>query len=89
MLRRCMPTSWESVAPVDTPAPVTQLNFPFNLRFSMAGWNLLFLDGRDTPRPPMATEQLQRGEYLTNTLEHCGACHTPRNPLMAEIKDED
>ncbi|MES2869083.1 MAG: cytochrome c [Pseudomonadota bacterium] len=78
----------KSVAPVDTPAPVTQLNFPFNLRFSMAGWNLLFLDSRDTPRPPMATEQLQRGEYLTNTLEHCGACHTPRNPLMAEIKDK-
>jgi mono/diheme cytochrome c family protein len=70
----------------DTPAPQTQLAFPFNLRFSMIGWNLLFLDSRTTAQPQQADAQLQRGEYLTNTLEHCGACHTPRNPLMAEIK---
>jgi mono/diheme cytochrome c family protein len=76
------------VKPVDTPGPVTALNFPFNLRFSMIGWNLLFLDSRDSPAPVVSSAQLQRGEYLTNTLEHCGACHTPRNPLMAEIKDQ-
>jgi mono/diheme cytochrome c family protein len=74
-----------SVEPVDVPAPKTALAFPFNLRFSMIGWNLLFLDNPTTLRAPLATPQIQRGEYLTNTLEHCGACHTPRNPLMAEI----
>lgn len=74
-----------AVEPVDTPAPRTALAFPFNLRFSMIGWNLLFLDNPTTYRAPLATAQIQRGEYLTNTLEHCGACHTPRNPLMAEI----
>jgi mono/diheme cytochrome c family protein len=77
-----------SVEPVDTPAPPTQLAFPFNIRLSMIGWNLLFLDSREGPVAPQANAQLQRGEYLTNTLEHCGACHTPRNPLMAEIKSK-
>lgn len=80
------------VSAVDEPAPATQLNFPFNLRQSMIGWNLLFLDSR-VGAPPVAhgtsaDAQLRRGEYLTNTLEHCGACHTPRNPLMAEIKSQ-
>jgi mono/diheme cytochrome c family protein len=74
-----------AVVPVDVPAPKTALAFPFNLRFSMIGWNLLFLDNPTTPRAALATPLIQRGEYLTNTLEHCGACHTPRNPLMAEI----
>jgi mono/diheme cytochrome c family protein len=73
------------VAPVDVRAPETALAFPFNLRFSMIGWNLLFLDNPESPRAKGATPEIQRGEYLTNTLEHCGACHTPRNPLMAEI----
>ena len=77
-----------AVKPVDQPGPITALNFPFNLRFSMIGWNLLFLDSRDSPAPVVSSAQLQRGEYLTNTLEHCGACHTPRNPLMAEIKSK-
>jgi len=77
-----------SVAPIDTPAPTTALNFPFNIRLSMAGWNLLFLDNRTTRAAPLPTPELVRGEYLTNTLEHCGACHTPRNPLMAEIKGQ-
>ncbi|MGI4839078.1 MAG: c-type cytochrome [Janthinobacterium lividum] len=81
-----------AVKPVDVPAQVTALNFPFNLRFSMVGWNLLFLDSRDTSKTAASVAasdaQLQRGEYLTNTLEHCGACHTPRNPLMAEIKSK-
>jgi mono/diheme cytochrome c family protein len=77
-----------AVKPVDQPGPVTALNFPFNLRFSMIGWNLLFLDSRDSAAPVASSAQLQRGEYLTNTLEHCGACHTPRNPLMAEIKSK-
>ncbi|WP_249672083.1 cytochrome c [Pseudomonas abieticivorans] len=78
-----------SVKADDTPAPTTALAFPFNLRFSMIGWNLLFLDSRTAVRPQQTNTQLQRGEYLTNTLEHCGACHTPRNPLMAEIKGKE
>ena len=36
----------KGVAPVDQPAPVTRLPFPFSVRASMLGWNLLFLDNR-------------------------------------------
>lgn len=72
----------KGVAPVDTPAPKTTLPFPFNIRASMAGWNLLF--GKD-PLPevtgPLNTQQ-QRGEYLANGLAHCATCHTPRNAAM-------
>lgn len=38
------------VKPVDQKNTLTDLPFPFNLRFSMAAWNLLFLkDGRFAP----------------------------------------
>jgi mono/diheme cytochrome c family protein len=73
------------VAPVDEAPPQTMLPFPFDLRLAMVAWNLLFLDDRrfvpDTTRSP----EWNRGAYLTGVLEHCGACHTPRNLLMAEI----
>ncbi|MFQ5854321.1 MAG: c-type cytochrome [Anaerolineae bacterium] len=33
------------------------------------------------PPPAVApTEGVARGEYLVNTISHCGDCHTPRNP---------
>ena len=46
----------KGVAPVDEPAPVTRLPFPFSVRASMLGWNLLFLDNRRyTPDPSRAS----------------------------------
>jgi fructose 5-dehydrogenase cytochrome subunit len=74
----------QGVKPVDTVAPPTTLPFPFNMRASMMGWNLLFLkDQRFVPQSGQ-TQQITRGDYLTNALAHCSACHTPRNALMAE-----
>ncbi|WZB62362.1 cytochrome c [Achromobacter xylosoxidans] len=74
----------KGVAPVDEPAPVTRLPFPFSVRASMLGWNLLFLDNRRYTPDPSKSEQINRGAYLANALAHCGSCHTPRNALMAE-----
>ena len=74
----------KGVAPVDQPAPVTRLPFPFSVRASMLGWNLLFLDNRRYTPDPSKSEQINRGAYLANALAHCGSCHTPRNALMAE-----
>ncbi|CAN5565459.1 cytochrome c [soil metagenome] len=72
------------VAPVDQRAPETALPFPFNLRFSMAVWNALFLkDERFVPDTSKSAEWNQ-GAYLAGALAHCSACHTPRNALMAE-----
>ena len=73
-----------SVPAVDEQPPITQLPFPFNLRMSMSIWNTLFLSAtRFTPDPHRSVEW-NRGAYLVEALEHCGACHTPRNALMAE-----
>ncbi|WP_417420704.1 c-type cytochrome [Halomonas sp.] len=74
------------VEPVDEPTPETSLPFPFNLRFSMAAWNFLFLDDAYTYDPEQS-EALNYGRYLVDTLGHCGSCHTPRNALMGESSD--
>lgn len=72
------------VKPVDQAAPQTALPFPFNLRFSMAVWNALYLkDQRFVPDTTKAPEW-NHGAYLVNALAHCSTCHTPRNALMAE-----
>ncbi|MGJ7918527.1 c-type cytochrome [Massilia sp. LXY-6] len=73
------------VAPVDTrPAQHTALPFPFNIRGSMALWNAMFLDTKPFAADPAKSADINRGAYLVRGLGHCGACHTPRNSLMAE-----
>jgi mono/diheme cytochrome c family protein len=75
----------QAVPAVDAaPAQHTALHFPFNIRKSMAGWNLLFLDPAPFVADPAKSAQWNRGAYLTRGLAHCGACHTPRNVMMAE-----
>ncbi len=72
------------VAPVDASPPRTRLPFPFDIRASMAVWNLLFLS-RAPFRPDSGKgQEWNRGAYLVRGLAHCGACHSPRNLLMAE-----
>ncbi|MDB5933255.1 MAG: putative cytochrome c [Massilia sp.] len=66
------------------PAHSTTLHFPFNIRSSMAAWNLLFLDRAPFLADPAKSIEWNRGAYLARGLAHCGACHTPRNVMMAE-----
>jgi mono/diheme cytochrome c family protein len=73
--------------PVHAPARANQLRFPFNQRYVIAGWKLLFLR-HDTYRPDSnKSAEWNRGAYLVEGLAHCGACHTPRNALGAERAD--
>lgn len=73
------------VAAVDAaPAQATDLPFPFNIRLSMAGWNLLFLDKKPFVVDTAKSMEWNRGAYLAQGLAHCTTCHTPRNALMAE-----
>lgn len=74
----------KEVEPVDTAPAATDLPFPFNIRFSMAAWNLLFLDKKVYEPIPDKGEVWNRGAYLAQGLTHCSTCHTPRNMLMAE-----
>ncbi len=74
-----------AVAPVDTPAKPTDLPFPFNIRFSMAAWNLLFLDDKVFVPDSSKDAEWNRGAYLVQGLTHCSTCHSPRNLMMAEV----
>ncbi|WP_245546407.1 c-type cytochrome [Frateuria aurantia] len=71
------------VKPVEAPAPETRLPFPFNIRASMLGWNLLNLSSKRFTPDPSKPADWNRGKYLVDDLAHCSECHTPRNALMA------
>jgi nicotinate dehydrogenase subunit B len=62
-------------------APETKLPFPFNSRPLMAAWNALYL----RPARAVGGDGGNRGAYLVESLGHCGACHSPRNRLGAEM----
>lgn len=79
----------QGVPPVDVQPEKTALPFPFNLRFSMAAWNLLFLDSKPFQPNAVQSAQWNRGAYLVQGLTHCSTCHTPRNLLMAEQHDKN
>lgn len=71
-----------TLAPVDHKVVVNQLPFPYNIRPLMIGWNLLFFpDNGDFKPDPTRSAQWNRGAYLVRGLEHCAACHTPKNAL--------
>lgn len=72
------------VSPIDVAPAPTRLPFPFNIRLSMAAWNLLFLDSKPFAPDPNQSDVWNRGAYLVRGLAHCSTCHTPRNMLMAE-----
>lgn len=58
----------------------------FSQRWAMRIWNALFFEpGRFVPDEKLSPEW-NRGAYLVEGLAHCGACHTPRNLWMAEIR---
>lgn len=74
--------------PVRVQTPPNRLPFPFNLRPLLAGWKLLYLDRAAFESSTQQSPEWNRGAYLVEGLAHCGACHTPRNRLGAEKKDE-
>ncbi len=73
-------------APASGKAPDNELRFPYNLRPLIAGWKALYF--REARYQPDASKSAQwnRGAYLVAGLGHCGACHTPRDRLGAELK---
>jgi mono/diheme cytochrome c family protein len=68
-----------SLPPVHAPAHPNSLIFPFNQRWAMALWNLVFLDAHRFRADPKLSDRQNRGAYLATALGHCGECHTPRN----------
>jgi fructose 5-dehydrogenase cytochrome subunit len=68
----------------EPPAKSTSLPFPYNLRFSMAFWNALFLEPKPFTPDPSKSPQWNRGKYLVEGATHCGECHTPRGFFMQQ-----
>jgi mono/diheme cytochrome c family protein len=72
-----------SLKPVQYEPPPDHLAFPYDQRFLLRFWNVLFNPGQrfqpNSDRPP----QWNRGAYLIEALGHCGDCHTPRNLMFA------
>lgn len=57
------------------------LVFPVNIRRSLGGWKLLFLDGKAFQPDPAKSASWNRGAYLVEGPGHCAECHSPRNIL--------
>ena len=72
-----------SLTPVRAVAPANTLMFPFNQRWVMIFWSVLFdPDTRFEPDTSKSPEW-NRGAYLAEALAHCGECHTPLNLAFA------
>jgi mono/diheme cytochrome c family protein len=72
-----------SLTPLRSVNRTDTLTFPFNQRWAMGVWSLVFSkDARFEPDPAQ-TPQWNRGAYLAEALAHCGECHTPRNLALA------
>jgi nicotinate dehydrogenase subunit B len=74
-----------TLEPMRSETPANKLAFPFNQRPLLAGWNALFHTSKGFQPDPSKSEVWNRGAYLVEGLGHCGACHSPRNELGAEI----
>jgi mono/diheme cytochrome c family protein len=59
-------------------------SFWFRQRWVMVLWNALFLGAGELAPDSSKSDAWNRGHYLVDALGHCGACHTPRNLLLAE-----
>ncbi|MBW7013667.1 c-type cytochrome [Pseudomonas sp. N040] len=70
-----------SLPPVSNAVEVNHLQFPFNLRLSMLGWNELYFNKGSYQPDPKQTPAWNRGAYLVEGLGHCSECHSPRNVL--------
>ncbi len=56
----------------------------FRQRWLMVLWNALFFEAGELVPDSGKSDAWNRGHYLVDALGHCGACHTPRNLLLAE-----
>lgn len=64
------------------------MNFPYNIRLAMAGWNLLFFDNSAFKPQSAQNDAWNRGKYIVDGPAHCSVCHTARNALGGEISSQ-
>lgn len=79
------------VQPVNQPNIAAEIPGWKSPRWPMAVWNMLNLDDDPYAVDSSKSDLWNRGAYLTQSLGHCGACHTPRGLLLQEkgLDDSD
>ena len=77
-----------TLPPVGNKPPPPQLRWPLNYRVVMRGWNLLFFRPGTFEDNLQRSEAWNRGAYLVEGAGHCGACHTPKNALGADKRNQ-
>jgi mono/diheme cytochrome c family protein len=78
----------KTLPPVQSNTRDHDLPFPFNIRRSVGGWKLLFIDGKPFQPDETKSPLWNRGAYLVNGPGHCAECHSPRNILGAIIESQ-
>ncbi|SMF70541.1 Cytochrome c, mono- and diheme variants [Tistlia consotensis] len=69
----------KSLPPVRNAVPAHELRFPYDLRWGLWLWRLVYFDPKPFRPDPAKSESWNRGDYLVHDLGHCGECHTPRD----------
>ncbi|MNU39781.1 Nicotinate dehydrogenase subunit B [compost metagenome] len=72
-----------SLEPVKQLPPENKLSFPFNQRWGMMFWNMVFASSERFVPDSRQSAEWNRGAYLVQGPGHCGECHTPRNIFQA------
>ena len=75
---------------VSKPSQPHDIPFPFNIRWLVHFWNMLYFypfQGEYTYQPQQSV-QVNRGAFLVEGLAHCGMCHTPRNMIGGPIESK-
>lgn len=71
-----------SLKPVHNMPPENDIAFPFNQRYLMGFWNVLYNPAQRFQPNIDRAPAWNRGAYLVEALGHCGECHTPRTLLQ-------
>lgn len=74
----------DEVPPVRNEVRAPEMDFPFDQRWGIRAWKWVAL-GKPGFTPRFDDPQLDRGAYLVEGPGHCGACHSPRNAVFAEV----
>lgn len=71
-----------SLKPVHDRPPENDMSFPFNQRYLMWFWNVLYNPAQRFQPNIDRAPAWNRGAYVVEALGHCGECHTPRTLLQ-------
>lgn len=75
----------DTLAPQQIKNRPNTMSFPTNIRAGLWAWRLLYFSPKPVKYQAGWSSSVKHGAYLVQALEHCSACHTPRNIAMASI----